>query len=161
MQDADVAKQAELTWPEFEKADKKVALLPVGVVEAHGPPGHGCPYGDVHRREGRRGGRRPSTAAYLVQLHLCPRQISRHHLHIAGTLYRLYKGVFLEAARNSVKHLVVVNGHGGNVDLLRTAAREVAKTTSLVDVLINWWVGMAKEARRRVLETPEGHAAED
>jgi creatinine amidohydrolase len=44
---------------------------------------------------------------------------------------------------------------------LRTAAREVAKTTSLVVVLINWWVDLAKEARRRVLETPEGHAAED
>jgi creatinine amidohydrolase len=44
---------------------------------------------------------------------------------------------------------------------LRTAAREVAKTTSLAVVLINWWVDMAKESRRRVLETPEGHAAED
>jgi creatinine amidohydrolase len=30
-------KWAELTWPEVEKADKKVALHPVGVVEAHGP----------------------------------------------------------------------------------------------------------------------------
>jgi len=69
--------------------------------------------------------------------------------------------VFLEAARNGVKYLVVVNGHGGNVELLRTAAREVAKTTSFVVVLINWWVDLAKEARRRVLETPEGHAAED
>jgi creatinine amidohydrolase len=26
--------------------------------------------------------------------------------------------------------------------------------------LINWWVDLAKEARRRVLEAPEGHAAE-
>jgi creatinine amidohydrolase len=69
--------------------------------------------------------------------------------------------VFLEAARNGVRYLVVVNGHGGNVDLLRTAAWEVAKTTSLVVVLINWWVDLAKETRRRVLETPEGHAAED
>ncbi len=77
------------------------------------------------------------------------------------TLYRLYKDVFLEAARNGVKYLVVVNGHGGNVDLLRTAAREVAKTTSLVDVLKKWWADLAKETRRRVLETPEGHAAED
>jgi creatinine amidohydrolase len=36
LQDADVAKQTELTWPEFEKVDKEVALLPVGEVEAHG-----------------------------------------------------------------------------------------------------------------------------
>ena len=39
--------------------------------------------------------------------------------------------------------------------------RHLAKTTSLVVVLINWWVDLAKETRRRVLETPEGHAAED
>ncbi len=56
------------------------------------------------------------------------------------TLYRLYRDVFPEAARNGVKCLVVVNGHGGNVDLLRTATREVAKATSLVDVLKKWWV---------------------
>jgi creatinine amidohydrolase len=37
LQDADVAKQTELTWPEFEKVYKEVALLSVGVVEAHGP----------------------------------------------------------------------------------------------------------------------------
>ncbi len=69
--------------------------------------------------------------------------------------------MFLEAARNGVKYLVAVNGHGGNVDLLRTAAREVAKTTSLVDVLKKWWADLAKEARRRVLKTPEGYAAKD
>ncbi len=40
MQDAEVAKWAELTWPEFEMVDKKVPLLPVGVVEAHGPHLH-------------------------------------------------------------------------------------------------------------------------
>jgi len=28
-------------------------------------------------------------------------------------------------------------------------------------VVMNWWVDLAKEVRWRVLETPEGHAAED
>jgi creatinine amidohydrolase len=32
--------------------------------------------------------------------------------------------------------------------MLRAAAREAAKTTSLVVVLINWWVDLANEARR-------------
>jgi len=148
-------KWAELTWPEFEKADKKVALLPVGVVEAHGPwarmPLWRCtsPRGPPGRPASfycRLFGTATPTSSTI------PGAISISQ----GTLYRLYKDVFLEAARNGVKYLVVVNGRGGNVDLLRTAAREVAKTTSLVVVLINWWVDLAKEARRRVLETPEG-----
>jgi creatinine amidohydrolase len=57
--------------------------------------------------------------------------------------------------------LVVVNGHGGNVDALSMAAKDVARETNLVIIIINWWIDLAKEARRRVLETPEGHAAED
>jgi len=32
-----VVRWAELTRPEFERVKKKVAVLPVGVVEAHGP----------------------------------------------------------------------------------------------------------------------------
>jgi Uncharacterized protein, putative amidase len=164
LQDADVVKWAELTWPEFEKVDKKVALLPVGVVEAHGPH---LPLGTdalmamyIAERAAEEAGvllLPPIWYGYTYVLDKFPGTISISQ----ETLYRLYKDVFLEAARNGVKYLVVVNGHGGNVDLLRTAAREVAKTTNLVVVLINWWVDLAKEARRRVLETPEGHAAED
>ena len=160
MQDADVAKQAELTWPEFEEAVKKVAPLPVGVVEAHGPWAR-MP---LWRCTSPRGPPRRPASFYCRLFDAVAPTSSKFPGTISisqETLYRLYKDVFLEAARNGVKYLVVVNGHGGNVDLLRTAAREVAKKTSLVVVLINWWVDLAKEARRRVLETPEGHATED
>jgi creatinine amidohydrolase len=77
------------------------------------------------------------------------------------TLYRLYRDIFREVARNGVKYLIVVNGHGGNIDALNMAAKEVAKETNLIIIIINWWIDLAKEARKRVLETPEGHAAED
>jgi creatinine amidohydrolase len=53
------------------------------------------------------------------------------------TLYRLYKDVFLEAARNGVKYLVVVNGHGGNVDLLsRSGGRQDDEPRRRVDKLV-------------------------
>ena len=53
------------------------------------------------------------------------------------TLYRLYKDVFLEAARNGVKYLVVVNGHGGNVDLLsRSGGRQEDEPRRRVDELV-------------------------
>jgi Uncharacterized protein, putative amidase len=77
------------------------------------------------------------------------------------TLYRLYRDVFSEVARNGVRYLVVVNGHGGNVDALKMAAKDVSKNVEMTIIIINWWIDLAKEVRRRVLETPEGHAAED
>jgi creatinine amidohydrolase len=53
------------------------------------------------------------------------------------TLNRLYKDVFLEAARNGVKYLVVVNGHGGNVDLLsRSGGRQDDEPRRRVDKLV-------------------------
>ncbi|MEZ0248379.1 MAG: creatininase family protein, partial [Thermoproteus sp.] len=79
----------------------------------------------------------------------------------AETLYKLYRDIFIEAARNGVEYLVVVNGHGGNIDALRAAAKDVARSSDLTIIVVNWWIDLAKEARREVLETPEGHAAED
>ncbi len=155
---------AELTWPGFERADKKVAVLPVGVVEAHGPH---LPLGTdalmaiyIAERAAEEAGALlmpPIWYGYTYVLDKFPGTISISQ----ETLYRLYRDVFSEAARNGVRYLVVVNGHGGNIDALRMAARDVSKTTGLTIVVVNWWVDLAKEARRRVLETPEGHAAED
>jgi creatinine amidohydrolase len=52
------------------------------------------------------------------------------------TLYRLYKDVFLEAARNGVKYLAVVNGHGGNVDLLSRSGGRQDESRRRVDKLV-------------------------
>jgi creatinine amidohydrolase len=154
----------ELTWPEFEGVDKTVALLPTGIVEAHGPH---LPLGTdalmatyIAEEAAKR------TNALLLPtvwygntyvLDKFPGTISISN----ETLYRLYRDIFREVARNGVKYLIVINGHGGNIDALNMAAKEVAKETNLIIIIINWWIDLAKEARKRVLETPEGHAAED
>lgn len=154
----------ELTWPDFEKVDKTVAVLPVGVVEAHGPH---LPLGTdalmalyVAEKAAEEAGvllMPPIWYGYTYVLDKFPGTISISQ----ETLYKLYRDVFAEAARNGVRYLVVVNGHGGNTDVLKMAARDVTKATDLTIILVNWWVDLAKDARRRVLETPEGHAAED
>lgn len=154
----------ELTWPEFEKIDKTVALLPTGIVEAHGPH---LPLGTdalmatyIAEEAAKR------TNALLLPtvwygntyvLDKFPGTISISN----ETLYMLYRDIFREVARNGVKYLVVINGHGGNADALNMAAKDVAKETNLTIIIINWWIDLAKEARKKVLETPEGHAAED
>ena len=154
----------ELTWPEFERVDKTVALLPTGIVEAHGPH---LPLGTdalmatyIAEETARK------TNVLLLPtvwygntyvLNKFPGTISISN----ETLYRLYLDIFREVARNGVRYLVVVNGHGGNVDALSMAAKDAARETKLTVILVNWWIDLAKETRRRVLETPEGHAAED
>ncbi|ABW00968.1 creatininase family protein [Caldivirga maquilingensis] len=154
----------ELTWPDFEKVDKTIAILPTGIVEAHGPH---LPLGTdalmatyIAEEAARR------TNALLLPtvwygntyvLDKFPGTISISN----EVLYMLYREIFREVVRNGVKYLVVVNGHGGNVDALSMASKDVAKETNLVIILVNWWIDLGREARRKVLETPEGHAAED
>ncbi|WP_291767008.1 creatininase family protein [Caldivirga sp. UBA161] len=154
----------ELTWPDFEKADKSIALLPTGIVEAHGPH---LPLGTdalmatyIAEEAAKR------TNALLLPtvwygntyvLDKFPGTISISN----EVLYMLYRDIFREVSRNGVKYLIVINGHGGNIDALSMASKDVAKETNLTIILINWWVDLGKEARRKVLETPEGHAAED
>ena len=154
----------ELTWPEFEKVDKTVALLPTGIVEAHGPH---LPLGTdalmatyIAEEAARRANVLLLPTVWYGNTYILdkfPGTISISN----ETLYRLYLDIFREVARNGIRYLVVVNGHGGNVDALSMAAKDAARETKLTVILVNWWIDLAKETRRRVLETPEGHAAED
>ena len=154
----------ELTWPEFEKVDKTVALLPTGIIEAHGPH---LPLGTdalmatyIAEEAARRTNVLLLPTVWYGNTYVLdkfPGTISISN----ETLYRLYLDIFREVARNGIRYLVVVNGHGGNVDALSMAAKDAARETKLTVILVNWWIDLAKETRRRVLETPEGHAAED
>ena len=154
----------ELTWPEFERVDKTVALLPTGIVEAHGPH---LPLGTdalmatyIAEETARKTNVLLLPTVWYGNTYVLdkfPGTISISN----ETLYRLYLDIFREVARNGVRYLVVVNGHGGNVDALSMAAKDAARETKLTVILVNWWIDLAKETRRRVLETPEGHAAED
>ncbi|MFB6491288.1 MAG: creatininase family protein [Thermoproteus sp. AZ2] len=154
----------ELAWPDFERADKRVALLPTGVLEAHGPH---LPLGTdalmalyIAERAAEKAGALllpPVWYGTTYVLDKFPGTISIR----PETLYLLYRDIFREVARNGVANLIVVNGHGGNADALYMAAKEASREADLTIVVVNWWIDLAKEARRRVLETPEGHAAED
>lgn len=154
----------ELTWPDFEKVDKTVAVLPTGIVEAHGPH---LPLGTdalmatyLAEEAAKRVGVLVLPTVWYGNTYVLDRfpgtiSISNE------TLFHLYRDIFREVARNGVKYLVVVNGHGGNIDALSMAAKDIARETNLTIIIVNWWIDLAKDARKRVLETPEGHAAED
>ncbi len=122
-----------LTWPEAKKrfADVDIALLPVGAVEQHGahlPLDTDAFDADLLAREVAASCSEPQP----VVLPLIPYGVSYHHEGFAGTisigpstLARLVHDVGMAAARNGVRKLVVINGHGGNIPALHFAAQTI------------------------------------
>ena len=122
-----------LTWPEAEArlAEVDVAILPVGAIEQHGP--HLPLDTDAYDAEylARQVAAGCSTPKPVV-LPLIPYGVSYHHEDFAGTisvspntLSAMVHEVGMGAARNGVRKLVIVNGHGGNGPALNFAAQLV------------------------------------
>lgn len=56
-------------------------------------------------------------------------------------------------------HLVILNGHGGNVDVARYAAREIAQLSNKPVAVVNWWE-LVRDVVWDVCETGFFHADE-
>jgi creatinine amidohydrolase/Fe(II)-dependent formamide hydrolase-like protein len=126
---------SELTWPEAEQRFQEVdtALLPVGSIEQHGPH---LPVGTD-----------AFDAAYLAEriaeacsnpkplvLPLIPYGVSYEHDEFRGTvsigteaLSKLVYEIGMSVARNGIKKLVIINGHGGNGPALNFAAQMITR----------------------------------
>ncbi|MHA2033773.1 MAG: creatininase family protein [Candidatus Thorarchaeota archaeon] len=77
------------------------------------------------------------------------------------TLIALYTDVMRAVFNHGFRYIVVLNGHGGNVSPLQLAAQTATEQSERVVIIVNWWIDLGEKARREVLETYEGHAAED
>jgi len=56
-------------------------------------------------------------------------------------------------------HLVILNGHGGNVDAVRYAARDIAQLSNKPVAVVNWWEPV-EDVIENVCETGLFHADE-
>ena len=121
----------ELSWPQAEKrlAEVDIALLPVGAIEQHGPH---LPLDTDAFDAGylaRRVAEACSDPKPLV-LPLISYGVSYHHDDFRGTvsiandtLSRIVHDIGRSAARNGIRKLVIINGHGGNSPALNFAAQ--------------------------------------
>ncbi|MBN1884399.1 MAG: creatininase family protein [Candidatus Krumholzibacteriota bacterium] len=136
---ADTWRWGELSWPLFEKRTGAVdiALLPVGSIEQHGP--HLPLDTDAF------------DAGYLADriaeacsdpkpfvLPLIPYGVSYEHDEFPGTLSienetmsRMVYEIGMGAARNGIRKLVIVNGHGGNNPALNYAAQMITRDAEI------------------------------
>jgi Uncharacterized protein, putative amidase len=144
---------AEATWTDVsgdgngnadDRVDIDVALLPVGSTEQHGPH---APIGtDTLAAETvtARG-----AAAYdgeVVVAPAIPVGVSEEHRHFAGTLwvspdtFRAYVRETVESlATHGWDRVVVVNGHGGNVDALREVCARLTRDGTAYTVPFTWF----------------------
>jgi creatinine amidohydrolase/Fe(II)-dependent formamide hydrolase-like protein len=123
----------QLTWPEarqrFEQVD--IALLPVGSIEQHGPH---LPL-DTDAFDANYLALRVAEACSNPKPLVLPclsYGVAYHHEDFKGTvsisndtLSKLVYDIGISLARNGIKKLVIINGHGGNSPALNYAAQMI------------------------------------
>lgn len=143
-------------------ADAEVAVLPTGSTEQHGPA---LPLGtDFMTAEAL--ARSAADREDVVVLPTIPVGVSDHHRQFHGTLwtrpetFEAYVADTIESiASHGVQKAIVVNGHGGNADALRRAARGLRADEVAFVAPWDWWNSVGDLVEELFGEFP-GHADE-
>ncbi len=138
---------ADYRTTEFEDIDpeKVIAILPTAAIEQHGPH---LPVGtDTMIAEGMLAELRAQCPDDL-DIRILPVQAvgkSNEHLHARGTLtytaetaLGAWREIGLSVARAGVRKVVIVNSHGGNLDLISILSRELRVLAGMFAVKCQW-----------------------
>ena len=146
-------------------AAARLALLPVGSLEQHGP--HLTLDTDTAVADAV--ARRLATELGDDAV-LCPTigyGLSEHHLAFAGTLtlrpatyLALIDDVLDSLAHHGLRRVLIVNGHGGNIDALRLAARTARRDRRMLVASLMWAIIAADAAAETAGSPAYGHACE-
>ncbi|MDH5792622.1 MAG: creatininase family protein [Candidatus Bathyarchaeota archaeon] len=132
----------DMSWKEAEEAFARsdTVILPVGTLHGHGPTPISIDSSSVEwlaEEVGRRTG--------LVTLPLLPYGENDKQMYYPGsitispeTLERFYVDLFRSLGRNGVKRVIVLNGHGGNREVLIRAGR-AAREFGMIISIPEWW----------------------
>lgn len=157
----------EFSWPEIRDAvaQDRVAVLPVGTVEQHGP--HLPLVTDVltAAEMSRRAVERVSEKAILLPPVYY--SFNEHHMDFPGTIavegetvIRYVTDIGVSLARHGFRKVLLVNGHGSNVPFLDIAARKITVQTEAICAMVSWWSLIPKSviSELRESEYPGGMA---
>jgi len=138
----------EMSWTEAKEyfMQNDIAILPVGSNEQHGPQN---PLGTDHLIA-KAIAEEAAKRTGVLCLQVIPFGVSSHHKQFWGTIYispRNFKNYVKETclALNyyGVRKIVIVNGHGGNLDALVELAREMKGKGIFISVF-QWWPAVGK-----------------
>ena len=138
---------AEFRFAEFQTCDpmETIAILPTAAIEQHGPH---LPVGtDTMIAEGMLAELR-RTLPDDLDVRILPTQAvgkSNEHLHAPGTLtltaqtaLSAWTEIGLSVARAGLRKIVIVNSHGGNLDLVSILSRELRVQAQMLAVKCQW-----------------------
>ena len=158
-----------MTAPELKALAAKDALvvLPIGSLEQHGP--HLPVWTDslcAHEIA-----LRGAAAAGDLPVAVLPPMwmgLSEHHLPFGGTItldhatfHAVLRCVVRSIMADGFRKLLIVNGHGGNIDPLAVSSRELAVEFG-IPIVVTTWPNLAPAAIGQILTTQPGihHACE-
>jgi creatinine amidohydrolase len=154
-----------MSWMEFAELVPRyinTALLPVGTLEAHGVTSLGTDNTIPVRLSEAISERVNALVAppipYGVTAHLGALAGGTHIPSAAFTSYAT--AVITALAHQGLQNIVVMNGHGGNTESLREAARRAHEETGVYVGVFNWWIEM-RPFVEDLLGAPGGHAGAD
>jgi creatinine amidohydrolase len=138
---------AELTTKEFEGLDpeRTIAILPIAAMEQHGP--HLAVSVDTAINEGMIAETLKILPDDLSVLVLPTQAIGKSNEHIrspgtltlsAETALRAWVEIGECVHRAGLRKLIIVNSHGGNVDLISIVTRELRVRFQMLAVACNW-----------------------
>ena len=142
------ATESKAAW-----AIAKVAILPIGATEQHGPHLAMRTDTELATRFAVEISREVGDLAILLPS--LAYGLSEHHLGFPGTMTlrpQTLRAILLDLAESirthGLRRVIVVNGHGGNIDAIRLAAREAYRDLDVEMAHVMW----APLARQEILE---------
>lgn len=161
---------ARMTAPELKSLAARansLAILPTGALEQHGPH---LPVITDTVSASAAAIRAARTVSQEIPVAVLPGLwlgMSEHHFPFGGTIsvdHQTYHAILSCVVRSlralGFSRLLIVNGHGGNIDALSLAARELAVVFSMPVVATTPWM-LARDEVSAILESKApGHACE-
>ncbi len=150
----------EFTWPEIREAvaQNRVAVLPVGTIEQHGP--HLPLLTDVitaTEMSRRAVEQMPTEAVLLPSVQYA---FNEHHLDFPGTIavqgdtfIAYITDIGKSLAHHGFRKILLVNGHGSNVPFLDIAARNITNHSEAICAMVPWWSLVPKELIKELRES--------
>lgn len=137
-----------------ERAARSLLVLPIGAVEQHGPH---LPVGTDYfavERVGRLAAERASANIPVLLAPTMPFGCSHHHLPWGGTIslstevcFRTVFDLVSSLVEGGFLRIFLLNGHGGNEQVLQLVARDVAQQRRAYFTAASYWA-LGKEALR-------------
>ena len=148
----------EMTWPEVKERIRPNALvvMPVASTEQHGPHLPLSTDAELVTQCARRAAERVASEIPILVAPTLPFGFSEHHMSFPGTLtlsMPTYLAALTELCESLIRHgfrrVLLLNGHGGNQEVIQVAVRQVVARHNAVVGAASYWE-VAREALQAV-----------